>query len=138
LLFDEHLFHNAAILARPAPLMRHLIAPQPCLSIAFRQRSEGPAGPEGMAPIANGSFHAPFLIAGAHLAGPSREVVVGGQFDQTGVEQNFGPSPLQYGGLEVVVQNGPRLAVPGLESMHMTTQEVLRRLIEEELQIQGA
>lgn len=99
---------------------------------------EGPAGPEGIAHIADGSFHAPFLIAGAHLAGLGREVVMGGQFDQTGVEENVAATPLQHGRLEIVVKNHAWLAVPGLKGMHMTAQEVLRRLIEKELQIQGA
>ena len=40
--------------------MRHLIAPEPSLAIAFSQCEEGSSGPEGVPHIADGSFHAPF------------------------------------------------------------------------------
>ena len=138
LLFGEDLRDGAAVVARPAALMRHLIAPQPGLTIAFGQGGEGPARPEGIAHIADGSFHAPFLIAGAHLAGLWREVVMGAQFDQAGIEVNLVAAPLQHGDFEIVVKNHAGLAVPGLKGMHVAAQEVLRRLIEEELQIQSA
>jgi chaperone required for assembly of F1-ATPase len=78
------------------------------------------------------------LIAGAHLTGLCREVVVSAKFDQTRIEKNVGAAPFQHGGLEIVVENGAGLAVPCLKSMHVAAQEVLRRLIEEELQIQSA
>ena len=72
LFFGEDLLHGAAVISRPAALMRDLVAPEPGLPIAFGQRGEGTAGPEGIANIADGAFHAPFLIAGADLAGPRR------------------------------------------------------------------
>jgi hypothetical protein len=43
---------------------------------------------------------------------------------------------LQYGAFEIVVQDDPGNSGPGLESAHMAAQKVLRRLVEEELQIQ--
>ena len=124
--------------AGPAPLMRDLIAPQPGLAIAFGQRGEGAAGPERIAHIADGAFHAPFLIARAHLARPWREVIVRAQLDQAGMEQNLIAAPFQHGALEIVVENHARLAGPGFKRMHVAAQEVLHRLIEEELQIQSA
>ena len=45
---------------------------------------------------------------------------------------------LQHRTFEIVVENHARLAGPVLEGMHMAAQEVLHRLIEEELQIQRA
>src|SRR6202041_585081 len=66
------------------------------------------------------------------------EVVVGAQFEQAGIEKNLAAAPFQHGGLEVVVENRARLAVPELKGMYMTAQKVLHRLVEKELQIQGA
>jgi hypothetical protein len=131
------LFDGAAIPSRPTALMGHLIAPQPGLVIAFGQGGESPAGPEGVPHVADGSFHAPFLIAGTHLAGPGLEVVVGTQFEQTRVEEDLAAAPLQHGRLEIVVKNHAWLTVPLLKGVHMTAQEVLRGLIEEELQVQA-
>ena len=69
LFFGEDLGDGAAVVARPAPPVRHLIAPQQCLPIAFGEGSEGAAGPEGFAYIANGTLDAPLLITGANLTG---------------------------------------------------------------------
>ena len=116
--------------------MRHLVAPEPGLAVAFGQRGECAAGPEGIPHIANGPLHAPFLIARAHLAGPWREVIVRAQFDQARVEMNLVAASLQHGAIEIVVEDHARLAGPGLKGMHVAAQEVLHRLIEEELQVQ--
>src|ERR1700690_645575 len=70
-------------------LMRHLIAPLAGLAIAFGQGSERPAGPKGVAHIADGSLHASFLIAGAHLTGLGREMVMATEFEQAGIEMNL-------------------------------------------------
>ena len=81
LLIGKGLLDGAAILSWPAPLMRYLIAPQPSLAVALSQRGEAAAGPEGVAHIADGAFHAPFLIAGAHLARLRCKVVMTAQFE---------------------------------------------------------
>ena len=138
LLFGEDIGDSAMIASRPAPLMRHLIAPQQSLAIAFGQCGEGAARPERIAHIADGSFHASFLIACAHLARAWREVIVRAKLQQSRMKQNLIAAPFQHGALEVVVKNHTRLAGPGFKRMHVTAQEVLHRLIEEELQIQSA
>src|ERR1700693_4572382 len=65
-------------------------------------------------------------------------MVVCAQLDQAGIEQNLAAAPFQYDCLEIVVENRARLAVPGLKSMHVTAPKVLHRLVEEELQLEGA
>lgn len=60
LFLGENVGDDAVVLSRPAPLVRHLVAPQPGLAIAFGQRGEGPSGPEGIAHIADGPFHPRF------------------------------------------------------------------------------
>ena len=74
--FIEGLGDGAVVPARPAPLMSDLIAPEQGLAVAVGQCGEGAAGPEGIAYIADGAFHASFLIARAHLAGPWHKVIV--------------------------------------------------------------
>ena len=76
LLFGEDIGNGAVVASRPAPLMRNLIAPEQGLAITFGQRREGAACPKRIAHIADGSFHASFLIARAHLARPWREVIM--------------------------------------------------------------
>ena len=77
LFFGEDFSNGAAVVSGPGSPVRHLIAPEPCLPIAFGERGEGTAGPpERFAHIANRSLNAPFLIAGADLTGPSDEVVI--------------------------------------------------------------
>jgi hypothetical protein len=66
-----------------------LITPHQRLAIAFRQRSEDTASPEGIAYVANSPFHAAFLISRAYLARTWREVVVSGQLQQSWVEMNL-------------------------------------------------
>ena len=58
------------------------------------------------------------------------------QLDQPGVKLDLIAAALQHRALEIVVKNHARLPVPKLERMHVTAQEILHGLIEEELQIQ--
>ena len=60
------------------------------------------------------------------------------EFDQPRIEQNVAAPPLQHGRFEVVVEQDTRLSLPCLKGVHMAAQKVFRRLVEEELQIQGA
>ena len=136
LFFGEGFADRAVVAARPAPLMSDLIAPEQSLPVAFGQCGEGAARPEGIAHIADGAFHASFLIARAHLAGPWREVIVRAEFDQARVKQDLIAATFQHGAFEIVVKNHSRLPGPGLKGMNVAAQEVLHGLIEEELQIQ--
>ena len=136
LFFGEDLGDGAAVVAGPGPLVRDLVAPEQGLPIAFGQRGEGAARPERIADIADGAFHAAFLIAGAHLARPWREVIVRAQLDQSGIETGSDCRGAPARHFEIVVENHARLAGPVLKGMHMAAQKVLHGLIEEELQIQ--
>ena len=103
LFFGESFGHGACAIVGPAPLVRHFIAPHQRLAIAFRQGGEDAAGPEGIAYIPNGSFHAAFLISRAHLARTWREVIVSRQFQQPRVEMNLIAAAFQHGAFEIVV-----------------------------------
>jgi len=61
LLFLKNFGNGSAVVSGPAPPMRHLIAPEQCLTIAFGECSERTTGPEGFAHIADGSLHAAFI-----------------------------------------------------------------------------
>jgi hypothetical protein len=138
LLLGKDIGDDAARIAGPWPAMSDPVAPLSCLPVAFGQRSKAPPGPEGIANITDGPFHAPFLIARPHLARLRGKVVVGAQLGQARVEQDVRVAALQHRRLEVVVKNGARLSVPSLKGMHVAAQEVLGALIEEELQVERA
>src|ERR1035441_9108743 len=104
LFFREGFGDGAVVAARPTPLMRDLIAPEQRLAVAFGQRREGAAGPEGIAHIADGAFHASFLIARAHLAGPWHKVIVRTELDQARVKQDLIAATFQHSTFEIVVQ----------------------------------
>ena len=136
LFFGESLGHGACAIVGPAALVRHFIPPHQRLAIALRQSGEDAARPERIAYIPNGPFHAAFLISRPHLARTWHEVIVSRQFQQPRVEMNLIPAAFQHAAFEIVVQDDPGRSGPGLKSAHMAAQEVLRRLVEEELQIQ--
>jgi hypothetical protein len=136
LFFGKDIGNGSAVISGPAPPMRHLIAPEQCLTIAFGKCSERTTGPEGFAHITYGSLHAAFLITGADLTGARCEVIVRAQLHQSRVEVDLISSALQHCTPKVVVENDPGLARPVLKSTDMSAQKVLHRLVEEELQIQ--
>ena len=105
------------------------------LAIAFGQCGKGPAGPERIADIADGSFHAALLITGSHLARPRSEVIMRAQLEQPGMKLDQIAAALQHCTFEIVVKNHSRLPGPVLERVHVAAQEVLHGLIEEEFQI---
>src|SRR5215472_7549284 len=133
--FRENLLHGAAVISRPWALMRDLIAPSQRLPVALGQRGEGAACPERIPNIANGSFHAAFLIPGADLAGTSDKVIMRAQLHQPWMEVDLIAAALQHGTAEIVIENHPRLSAPILKRMHVAAQKVLHGLIEEEFQI---
>ena len=60
LLLGKDVGDDAGVVSRPAALVGNLIAPEPGLTVAVGQRSKGSAGPEGVANITDGPFHAAF------------------------------------------------------------------------------
>src|SRR5207253_5119326 len=97
LLLNEYVGDPAAVVSGPAPLMGHLVAPLPGLAVAFSQCCEGPAGPEGIANVADSALNAPFLIPGADLARFWHDVVVRAHFEQARMKEDLRTAALQYG-----------------------------------------
>ena len=60
------------------------------------------------------------------------------QFQQPGIEVNLIAAALQHRAFQIVVKNHAGLSAPVLEGVDMAAQKILRRLIEEEFQIQSA
>src|SRR5215831_9139227 len=77
--------------------------PHQRLAIAFRQRGEDAASPEGISYVPNRPFHATFLISRPYLARTWREVIVRGQFQQPRVEMNLVAAAFQHRTAEIVV-----------------------------------
>ena len=65
-------------------------------------------------------------------------MVVSAQFQQPGIEVNLIAAALQHCAFQIVVKNHAGLSAPVLEGVDVATQEILRRLIEEEFQIESA
>ena len=61
-----------------------------------------------------------------------------GQSHEPRVEQDLISTTLQHCAFEIVIEDHAGLPGPLFKRMHMPTQKVFHRLIEEELQIQGA
>src|SRR5215831_8510910 len=124
LLLRKNLRHGTAVVSRPRSLVRHLIAPEERLTIAFRQSGEGAARPERISDVPNGAFHATLLIAGADLTGTRDKMVMSAEFQQAWVEVNLVAAALQHRTAEIVIENYTGLADPVLESMDMAAQKV--------------
>src|SRR5437763_9183715 len=136
--FGESLFHRAAVIARPRPLMRDLVTPSQRLPVALGQRSEATARPKRIADIANCSFHAALLIRGTDLAGTCDKVIMRAQLQQARMKVDLIAAALQHGAAEIVIEDDAGLSAPLLKRVHMAAQKVLHGLIEEKLQIQGS
>ena len=136
LFFGKSLGHGACAIVGPAALVRDFIAPQKRLAIAIRQGREHAACPERIAYIPDGPFHAALLISRSYLARTWHEVIVSGQFQQPRVEMNLVAAAFQHRAAKIVVQDDSGRAGPVLKGAHVAAQEILRRLVEKELQIQ--
>jgi len=103
-----------AVAAWPTTPMRHLVAPEQCLPIAFGESGERTSCPERLAHIADGSLHvlhASFLIVGADLTGPSDEVIMSAEFHEPRVEVDLIATAFQHCAAKVVTKNDPRLGI---------------------------
>ena len=135
-LFGKNLGDGTIAIIRPWPLVRHLVAPLQRLAVALLQCGERARRPVGIAYEPYRPFHAPFLIAGPHLTRFRLEVVVTGQFQQPRVEMDQTAAALQHSRFQIVVQQDSSGTMERREGVHVAAQEVLHRLVEEELQIQ--
>src|SRR5689334_1174196 len=113
--FGKSLFHRAAVISRPRPLMRDLVTPSHRLPVALGQRSEATTRPKRIGDIANCSFHAALLICGTDLAGTCDKVIMRAQLQQTGMEVDLIAAPLQHGTAEIVIENDAGLPTPVLK-----------------------
>ena len=115
-----------------APMVGDLVAPAPELVVEVVEVSEGSGGEEGMPQVLDLSFDLSFLVAASRRAGAGGEVVVAGEFEQSGVELDGGAAAVEDGGSEVVVDEGAGDAAEGLEGLDMSAEEALEGLVEGE------
>ena len=138
LLLGENLGDGAGVIAGPRTLMRHLPAPVESLAVEIGQGSEGTGGEETVTSVLDGALHAAFFIAPRRAAGTSGEMVVGREFEKTGVEVNGIAAAFQDHAAEIVGQNGSRRPTPIGEGMDVAEEKILQALVEKEFQPQGA
>src|SRR5208283_427174 len=87
-LFFENLSDGAGVVTGPGALMSDLVAPVESLTVEIGQGGEGTGGEEVVTDILNGALHSAFFIAPRRAAGVSGEVIVGREFEKTGVEMD--------------------------------------------------
>ena len=91
-------------------------------------------GKEGVAHIANRSFHAPFLIPPRHRHGARLEAIMRGEFQQGGMEADGLALALEDRAFQIVVEQNPGQSVPGLERRLVSAQEIGHPRVEKEAQ----
>ena len=138
LLLGENLGDGAGVITGPRTLMRDLVAPVESLAVEIGQGGEGTGGEETVTDVLDGALHAAFFIAPRRAAGTSGEMVVGGEFEEAGMEVNGIAAAFQDHAAEIVGQNGSRRPTPIGEGMDVAEEKILQALVEEELQPQGA
>jgi len=119
-------------------LISHLLAPLQGLMVKVGQGGEGARREEAPTGVLNGALDAPFFITPGGAARAGSEVVVGGEFEQAGMEMNGIAAALEYHAFQIVIQNGSGGPTPIGEGMDVAEEKILQGLIEEELQPQGA
>src|SRR5271165_6366355 len=137
-LFHENLSDSAGVVTGPGALMSDLVAPVESLTVEIGQSGEGTGGEKVVADILNGALHAAFFIAPGGAAGPSGEMVVGREFEKTGVEMDGLAAAFQDHAAEIVGQNGSGGPTPIGKGMDVAEEKILQGLVEEELQPQSA
>src|SRR5262249_49161291 len=86
----------------PTALMGDSVAPVESLAIEIRQGSEGTRREKAPAGILNRALHAALFIAPGGAAGPGGGVVVGGEFQEAGMEVDGIAVALQDYAAEIV------------------------------------
>jgi hypothetical protein len=136
--FIEYLLHRAPIVSGPRTAMGNFISPDAGLTVQVFDCGKRPRGKERSADKLDGAFNAALLVPSAHLARADNEVIVGAQFKQAWMKAHGISVPLQDNRTEIVGQNDSWNSAPIPKGMHMAAQKVFERLVEKELQIQGA
>ncbi len=99
---------------------------------------EWPGREVGIPYVPYRSLDASFLIAPRRRDRTRLTVIVGGQFEQAWMKADRIPVPFQHRAAEIVVQHDSGNPAPIGKRIDMAAEEVLQRLVEEELQKQGA
>ena len=124
------------IASGPGAAVRFPVPPCKSLAIEFLQSGKRTGGKEGFPYIPNDSLNAPLLIAGTHLARAGGKMIMGAQFQESGMKMNGIPMPLQHDTAKIVVEQDSGKALPVFKGMDVTAQKTFHALVEEELKVQ--
>ncbi len=119
LLLREDLRHRLVALLGMRTLMGDVVSPALKLRVEIVDIAKGAGGKERVAEVADLPLDFAFLIAAGGRAGPDREMVMPGEFEQPRVEADRGPLAFEHGTFQVVVHQGPRGSAEDLEGFDM-------------------
>ena len=134
MLLGKCLAHRHRSVLRAQPVVRLAHTPQIGLGVEVAQIGEGARWPEVLAHVANGTLHAALLVTPGHGHRARLEVVVAGKRQQLGREADGIALALQYGTLEVVVQQHPGQTTPALKGLAVGAQKALHARVQREAQ----
>src|SRR6266478_1268633 len=128
----------AGALARLAmePHVSHLLHPAARLGVECFQGTDFQTIEEVLLNVADGVFHAPFLVSPPDITGHRFEAVVRSKIQVTGIEdRSVAGDAVQYRGLKIIVHGAPstcaevfqRVAVGGQEAFHTLAQVKLHK-----------
>ena len=94
------------------------------MGIEIVQILEGAGGEEGVADEADRPLDPALLIPPCWSHGTGLEVVVGGEFQQSGMKADRLPHALEHGTLEIIVEQDTRHRIEKGEGLDVTAQKV--------------
>jgi len=138
LLLREDLGDGPIALLGMQALMRNVVTPAPKLRIQIVHIDKHAGGEERVPEVVDLPLDLPFLIPAAGRAGPGREVIVPGEFQEPRMKSNRGARAFQDRAAQIVVDQGPWHARPCLKGLDMAPEKTLKRLVDGEEREDGA
>src|SRR5450631_166331 len=127
-------FSNAQLAIGRADAVGGLaVAPQRDLRVEIGEAGKGARGKEAVTHVANGTLDAAFLITARRCDGARFVAVMLRELHQCRIKLNGVALPPQDDAAQVIIQQDPRQAVPGLKRRDVPAQKALHARVQKEL-----
>ena len=134
LLLGERLTHCEGFVLWAQAVIGLTHTPEVGLGVQISQIGEAACSEEILPDVANGPLYPAFLVAPGRCYRTRLKVVVASKGQQRRREPDGITLALQHSTFKVVVQQHPRQATPGLESLDMAAQKALHACVQTEAQ----